>query len=211
VCALGGWLNWPHLAQLSQPPSTHTHTPIIGKYTWEECTSAELTQNGSIHERCCDSPAQRTVSGHGRQSPPACAFSPNPADTELYSCVGKNVPAPISSNLFFFRIDFMWWNVFSSVLNNYWRAPFSSPLTWICCVSMDTLFCSATCCPGLLWWPGERDEGEEGEEEEEEEIPRGGDRAPSASFRRNTCLDKSVICTRGEKSSHLLNCTWFLP
>lgn len=56
---------------------------------------------------------------------------------------------------------------------------------------MEILFCSATCCPGLLG-------GAEVEVAEEVAVvvvmPRGGDRAPRASFSRNTSLDNSVIC-----------------
>lgn len=65
-------------------------------------------------------------------------------------------------------------------------------LTWSCWVSMLILFCSAICCPGFPWWVDE--------DEEEEVMPRGGDRAPRASFSRNTSLDSSVICMKTETS-----------
>lgn len=72
--------------------------------------------------------------------------------------------------------------------------PHASPcvkvsLTWSCWVSMEILFCSAICCPGLIWCIDE-------EEGELEVIPKGGDRAPKASFSRNTSLDSSVICLK---------------
>lgn len=67
----------------------------------------------------------------------------------------------------------------------------SSLPTWSCWVSIEILFCSAICCPGLPWWA---------DEEDEDVMPRGGDRAPRASFSRNTSLDSSVICTKTDTS-----------
>lgn len=66
-------------------------------------------------------------------------------------------------------------------------------LTWSCWVSIPILFCSAICCPGLLWWWVL----------EEEVMPRGGDRAPKASFSRKTSLDNSVICKESHQTSDL--------
>lgn len=60
---------------------------------------------------------------------------------------------------------------------------------------MEILFCSATCCPGLPGWV----------EEEEDVMPRGGERAPRASFRRKTSLDSSVICSKTDTSVWLTN------
>ena len=66
----------------------------------------------------------------------------------------------------------------------------SALLTWSCWLSMAILFCSATCWPGLPWWV-----------DEEEVIPRGGDRAPRASFSRKISFDSSVICTKTTRVS----------
>lgn len=63
-------------------------------------------------------------------------------------------------------------------------------LTWSCWVSIEILFCNATCCPGLLWWVVE----------EEDMMPKGGVRAPKASFSRKTSLDNSVICKEKQTS-----------
>lgn len=72
-------------------------------------------------------------------------------------------------------------------------------------MSMAILFCSATCCPGLL---GGAEEKAEGEEEGVEVMPKGGDRAPRASFSRNTSLDSSVICAQGKTSVLLSRPGW---